>query len=387
MSTTTAPAAGLLTEERAAFTEALRDFARRECGTPQKLQELTDGGVESHHQGLYEQLGGLGYLGVGIDERFGGGGGSIADTCLLLEEVFYGKLPVFGITTSLTVAAALERHASDALKAELLPGLCTGEVHALGFSEPEAGSDLASLRCAARPSGDGWVVDGQKTWTSNAQHADHILLMVRTDPDVAKHRGITMLSVPMDTPGIEHRPIDTMGGREVNDVFFTDVEVGRDRLVGTENAGWTQLVDGLAAERLLIGAIFLGQARRALDDVVTFVREREQFGRTVGSFQAIRHRIADLATEVECCRLLVQDAIAATVADPDSLTGRRSSMVKLKVTETARRVALEGMQMMGGYGYAIEYGMERHVRNTLAATIYGGTSEVQREIIGGTYGL
>jgi isovaleryl-CoA dehydrogenase len=214
-----------------------------------------------------------------------------------------------------------------------------------------------------------------------------VLLMVRTgDPD-SGHRGITMLSVPMGSDGIEVRPIDTMNGREVNDTFFTGVFVPEERLIGEENRGWEQLMAGLSAERLLIGAVFLGHGRRAFDDALAYVRERRQFGRPIGSFQAIRHRLADLATELECCKLLVYDVARRTEAQPDVVLAREAAMVKLKVTETARRVALDGMQMMGGYGYASEYGMERHVRNALASTIYGGASEVQREIIGKTLGL
>jgi len=376
-----------LTDERRAFLDALRTFADRECGTAEQLHELTDGGEESHNPGLYGKLADLGYIGIGIGEEYGGGGGTIVDSCLLMEEVFYARLPVFGITTVLTVAEALERHASDELKRELLTGMCNGDIHALGFSEPEAGSDLGSLRCRAKPVDGGWVVDGQKTWTSNAQFADHILLMARTGTVEDRHAGITMFNVPMRSDGIEVRPIDTMGGREVNDVFFTEVFVPHDRLVGSEGAGWRQLMGGLNAERLLIGAMFLGQARRAFDDALQYVKERRQFGRPIGTFQAIRHRLADLATEIECCRLLVYDVARRTEAEPDRVLPREASMAKLKVTEVAKRVALDGMQMMGGYGYAAEYGMERHVRNTLAGTIYGGTSEVQRDIIGKTLGL
>jgi alkylation response protein AidB-like acyl-CoA dehydrogenase len=302
-----------------------------------------------------------------------------------MEEVFYARLPVFGITTTLTVCEAIQRHGSEDLKQELLPGIAAGAVHALGLSEPDAGSDLASLRCRARRSEGGWVINGQKTWTSNATFAQHVLLMVRTTD--AGVRGITMLSVPMASDGIEVRPIETLGGREVNDVFFTDVFVPLGRLIGDEGNGWHQLMNGLNAERLLIGAMFLGQARRAFDDALDYVKQRRQFGRSIGSFQAIAHRFADLATEIECSRLLVADVARRTEADPERVLPREASMVKLKVTETAKRVALEGMQMMGGYGYASEYGMERHVRNTLAGTIYGGASEVQREIIAKTYGL
>ncbi len=376
-----------LTDDRQAFVDAVRSFAAGEAGTPDRLQELTNHHEVSHNVALCRQLGELGYIGVGISEDHGGGGGTIVDTCLLVEELFYAQVPVTGLYTSLTVAETVERWAEGDLKDELLRSICAGDTHVLGFSEPEAGSDLAALRCRATPTDGGYVVNGQKTWTTNAHFGDHVLLMVRTGAPGSRHKGISMLTVPMDTEGIEVRGIDSLGGKEVNDVFFTDVFVPQERLIGTENEGWDQLRAGLNAERLLIGAIFLGHGRRAFDDALAYVKEREQFGRSIGSFQAIKHRFADLATELECCRLLVYDIARRTEAEPDRVLPREASMVKLKVTETARRVALEGMQMMGGYGYASEYGMERHVRTTLAATIYGGASEVQRDIIGKTLGL
>ena len=178
-----------------------------------------------------------------------------------------------------------------------------------------------------------------------------------------------------------------MGGREVNDVFFTDCEVPAEALLGEEGNGWTQLMAGLNVERLIIAAQLLGLAQRAFDDALAYVKERKQFGQPIGSFQAIRHRIADLATELECCRLLIYDVAARVDADPAAMFPREASMAKLKVTEVAKQVALEGMQMMGGYGYATEYDMEGHVRTALVSSIYGGTNEIQREIIAKTYGL
>jgi len=144
---------------------------------------------------------------------------------------------------------------------------------------------------------------------------------------------------------------------------------------------------GLNVERLILAAMMLGIGQRAFDDVLAYVKERKQFGRPIGSFQTISHRLADLATELECCRLLVYDVAQKVDEDPSQMLPREASMAKLKVTETAKKVSLEGMQMMGGYGYASEYDMERHVRATLVSTIYGGTSEIQREIISKTLGL
>jgi len=160
-----------------------------------------------------------------------------------------------------------------------------------------------------------------------------------------------------------------------------------ERVLGQEGQAWTQLMAGLNVERLILAAMMLGVGERAFDDTLAYVKERKQFDRPIGSFQALKHRLADLATELECCRLLVYDVARKVDADPERMLPREASMAKLKVTETAKKVALEGMQMMGGYGYASEYDMERHVRTTLVSTIYGGTSEIQREIISKTYGL
>ena len=158
--------------------------------------------------------------------------------------------------------------------------MCAGEVHSLGFSEPAAGSDLASLRCRAKKVDGGWLVNGQKTWTSNAQFAAHIAADgAHRRAGLAPRRHHDARPCRWTRSGIEIRPIDTMGGREVNDVFLTDVFVPDDRLIGAEEKGWPQLMSGLNAERLLIGAMFLGQARRAFDDALEYVKEREQFGR------------------------------------------------------------------------------------------------------------
>jgi alkylation response protein AidB-like acyl-CoA dehydrogenase len=196
-----------------------------------------------------------------------------------------------------------------------------------------------------------------------------------------------MIMVPAGADGVEVRGIDTMGGREVNDVFFTDCVVPGEALLGEEGNGWTQLMSGLNVERLIIAANMLGLAQRAFDDVLAYIKERKQFGKPIGSFQAIRHRIADLATELEVCRLLTYDVASRVDADPGRMFPREASMAKLKVTEVVKQITLEGMQMMGGYGYATEYDMEGFVRTALVSSIYGGTNEIQRDIIAKTYAL
>lgn len=375
-----------LTEEQADFVAAVRDFAKRECGTREQRGALTADGREAHHPGLYGRLADLGWLGVCLPEEYGGSGGGLADACLFLEETSYGMVPAGGFITTVIAAKAYERFGTEHQRREVLSGAVRGDVLAIAMSEPGAGSDVGALRCRARQKGDGtWVIDGQKTWISNAHCAKSILLVARTGED--KHGGLTMFHLPARTPGVEVRGIETMGGREVNDVFLTGVRLPADAVVGQVDDGWRQLMAGLNYERLFLAANMLGLARRAFDDAVTYVREREQFGRPVGSFQALRHRIADLATEIECTRLLVREVALDCDAQPDKLFPREASMAKLKATETAKRAALEGMQMMGGYGYTTEFDMERHLRAAVASTVYGGTSEIQRDVIGKTYGL
>ncbi len=376
-----------LTEEQQAFVESIRDFARRECGTREQRNALTENGREPHNQELYARIADLGWLGVAIPEEYGGTGGGAVDLCLLCEEFAHGQIPMAFFPISMMTARPVERFASEELKREILGGIVNGHVEAIAMSEPEAGSDVGNLSCRADRVDGGYLLNGQKTWITGAHAARNILVVCRTERTGSKHEGISMISVPAGTGGLEVRGIETMGGREVNDVFFTDCYVPADRLVGREGGAWMQLMTGLNNERLIIAAQSLGIAQRAFDDVLTYVKERKQFGRPIGSFQTLRHRIADLATELETARLLIYGLAARVDASPDTLFPREASMAKLKATEVAKRTALEGMQMMGGYGYAVEYDMEHYVRLTVAMTIYGGTSEIQREIIAKTYGL
>ncbi|MDG4863265.1 acyl-CoA/acyl-ACP dehydrogenase [Streptomyces sp. T-3] len=377
-----------LTAEQHDFVTALRDFARRECGTREQRDALTAEPGGPHSPALYARLAGLGWLGVCLPEEYGGAGGGMTDACLFLRETSRGLVPCGGFVTSVITAKAYERFGSPAQRKAAVGGAVAGQVLSIAMSEPEAGSDVAALRCRAEPRPDGgWLVNGHKTWISNAHIAEYILLVARTDDSGDKHQGLTMFHVPAATAGIEVRGIDTMGGREVNDVWFTDVRLPADAVVGTAGQAWPQLMAGLNAERLFLAANMLGRAERIFEDTVAYVGAREQFGRPVGTFQALRHRLADLATEIECARLLVFDVAARCDAEPQRLFPREASMAKLKATETAKRAALEGMQMMGGYGYATEYDMERHLRAAVVSTVYGGTSEIQRDIIGRSYGL
>ncbi len=375
-----------LTGEQQSLVATVREFAARECGTRERRLELTNGGKTHHSQEISGKLADLGFLGLSIPEEYGGAGGGLYDACLFVEELAYNQIPVGSYAVTLIVAHVYLSWASEDLKKDILGAVVAGTPTAIAMSEPGSGSDVASLRCWADKVDGGYRLNGQKMWITNAHLSDHILLVARTSDTGDKHQGISMFSVPVSTPGVEIRPIATMGA-EVNEVFFSDCEIGPERLVGTEGGGWLQLIAGLNTERVIVGALALGQARRSFEDTLDYVKAREQFGRPVGTFQALSHRLAELATEIECTRLLVHDVAQRVDENPGKLMPQEASMVKLKATELAKRAALEGIQMMGGMGYAVEGGMEEQFRTAVVGTIAGGSSEVQRDIIAKTLGL
>jgi len=377
------------TEEQHEFARAVRQFAARECGTREQRAELTDNGAEQHNRQVYEKLADAGYLGVCIPEEYGGSGGGIVEQVILFEELWRGMVPVHGAGTSHTVAGVYKRYGDDEQKKSVLGGICNGEVMSISISEPGAGSDAAAIACKAERVAGGYRITGQKTWCSDAQFAAKILLVARTGRGDRPHDGLTMFEIPTDAPGLEIRPIPTLGGSEVNDLFLSDVTVPEAAVVGDEGGAWKQVMAGLNGERIVCAAQGLGMAQRAFDDLLEYVRQREQFGAPIGSFQAVRHRIADLAIEIAASRALTYDTtfrVARGLDSPEELI-RATSMAKVKVTETAKKVALEGVQLMGGYGYTLEFDMERHLRMSIPPTIYAGTNEIQRDIISGTYGL
>ncbi len=376
-----------LSDEQADFVAAIRDFCARECGTQDQRERLTDGYREHHNFELYGRMAELGWLGVTIDEAYGGSGGGMLEACLFMEETSRGLAPIGAYATTLIVAGATQRFGSEEQKAEILGGIARGSVEAIAMTEPEAGSDVGALSCRAEPVDGGFVLNGQKVFCSNAHISDHVLVVCRTTPSENKHAGMSMIWVPSGAPGMEVVPIETMGGRETNHIYLTDCEAPASAVLGEVDRGWPQLMAGLNVERLILAATMLGIGQRALDDTLAYVKERRQFGRPIGSFQALQHRLADVATDLQAARLMTHWVATLTDEDPDRMLPQQASMVKLFVTEAAQRATLEGMQMMGGYGYSSEYDMERLVRTSLVATIYGGTSEIQRNIIAKTLGL
>jgi isovaleryl-CoA dehydrogenase len=376
-----------LTDEQRDFVAAIQDFCRRECGTSEQRAALTKGYTEAHSGSIYRKMAELGWLGVTIPEEYGGSGGGMLDASLFMEESSRGLAPIGGYATTLIVAGATQRFGTEEQKRDILGGIASGTVEAIAMTEPEAGSDVGALTTEASRVDGGFVLNGQKVFCSNARIAGHILVVCRTTRSDDKHEGLSMIFVPTDAEGLRMNPIETMGGRETAHLYLTECEAPADAVLGEVDRGWTQLMAGLNVERLILAATMLGTARRAFDDALAYVKERRQFDRPIGSFQALQHRLADMATELEAARLMTYWVASKVDEDPDRMLPREASMVKLYVTERAKRIALEGMQMMGGYGYSSEYDMERLVRSALVSTIYGGTSEIQRNIIAKTLGL
>jgi isovaleryl-CoA dehydrogenase len=386
---TSALAAGAdadLTEEQQDFARAVRDFCERECG-PERLKELTEGFEDLQNDEIARRMAELGWYGVAIDEQYGGSGGGLLEACLFLEETARGEAPIGAYPVTLIVAGALNRFGSDEQKRRLLGHVADGGALAIAMSEPEAGSDVGALSTRAERSDGEWVLNGSKMWCSYAHKAQEILIVCRTGRGESKHEGLSMVFVPRGADGLTITPIETLGGKETNELHLEDCRVPADALLGAEGEGWTQLMAGLNYERVILAASALGLAHRAFDEALAYSKERRQFGRPIGSFQATQHKLADLATELVQARLLVRSVARTTDAEPERMLPREASMAKLACTELAKRCALEGMQIMGGYGYATEYSMERYLRSAVVTTIFGGTSEIQRNIVAKTLGL
>ncbi|MEN0135865.1 MAG: acyl-CoA dehydrogenase family protein [Rhodococcus sp. (in: high G+C Gram-positive bacteria)] len=375
------------TPEQREFAAAVREFCDAECKTLQQRDLLTEGGTLANSPLILDKFAGLGWLAVSLPEEYGGGGAGMVEECIFLEESARGLAPIIAYSTGLTAAQTYLRYGTEEQKHTIVGNMAAGKLEAIALSEPGAGSDLGGVRIKAELVDDHYVINGQKTWISAAHIAEHILLLARTDTSGSKHQGLTLFMVPTDTPGLEIHEIKTMEARTCNDLYFTDVAVPVSAVVGTPNQAWRHLMRGLSVERLIIAAMALGGAQRSLDDVIAFVTEREQFGQKISSFQAIRHRIADLATDIAFAKSFVYEVAERIDAGEEDNLNREGSMAKLRCTEIAKKTALEAMQMMGGYGYTREYGMEEQVRRSLAPPIYGGTNEIQREIISKSLGL
>ncbi len=381
-----------LTDEQQAYRDALRESFLREVGTAEALERATAGHTTHHSQELSRKLGAAGLLGPSLAEQHGGGGAGVVEEMILLEEMMRRQVPIGAYPVSLIVAGATQKFGTPAQQALILGNIAAGGVEAIAMSEPEAGSDVAALTTTATRTDGGWVLNGVKLWISNAHIADRILVVCRdaaaAGADASKHDGLCMIWVDRDAEGVRIDEVPTMTGQhEVNYVYLDDVVVSDDAVLGEPGNGWFQLMSGLNVERLIIAALALGQAELALETALEYAKQRQQFGRPIGSFQVQQHRLVDMATEVELTRLLVYKVAADVDRDPTALFPREASMAKVWATETAEWTVNAAFKIHGGYGYAREYAISRQIGPSMVATIFGGTNDVQRNIIAKVMGL
>ncbi|MGN6127122.1 MAG: acyl-CoA dehydrogenase family protein [Humibacter sp.] len=376
-----------LSSSQTVFRQRVVEACEELAGTEEQRAALSADDTTVNAPAAYELLAERGLLGISLPAEYGGGGGTFVEDCIFLEETARHGVPVMAYSTALTAAQSYLKFGDDRQRSLIVSTIRRGGLEAVAFTEPDAGSDLAMASTRARRDGDEWVIDGRKTWISFANLATHILLLTRTDATADRHDGLSLIMVPADAAGVDVRPIATMGAPIAHDIELTGVRVPLSNLVGVEGEAWRHLGRGLAVERVIIGAMCVGAAQRALDRCVAWVTGRVQFGKPLSKQQALRHRLADLAAEIAVVRSFVYDIADRIDEGAESRLNAEASMAKLRGSETFKKTTSECVQLMGGYGYGSAWGMEQQHRMAMATTIYGGANEVQREIISRSLGL
>lgn len=337
---------------------------------------------------VFKKLASLGVLGLTVPEEYGGVGRDILATMVVIEELSRRSLAVAVpyLMAACYAGMNIEECASEEQKRELLPKVVDGDlIFAYGWTEPDVGADLASVRTRAERVGDMVRINGSKRFCSGAGIADYIYTLVRTGPEGDRYKNLSIVLVPPHLAGVTVTQIESLGmkGAATTDVTFEDVEVPFANVIGGEagwNVGWQMIVgSGLDVEKLEVAAIAVGIARAALDDAWQYAFERQQFGKAIGSYQSIQHKLADMKTRLHAARLMLYHA--AWMANDRRRCGIETSMAKLFATEVAKYVALESQSIFGAYGYVKGVDTERYVRDALLLPIIGGSSAIQRNNI------
>jgi alkylation response protein AidB-like acyl-CoA dehydrogenase len=372
--------------EHESFRDAVGTFLDKEV-VPHHEQWEKDGIVPRE---IWARAGAQGLLGLQLDEEYGGGGtDDFRYNVVLGEEMtrrgVYGC--AFPLFNDMIVPYYLAS-ANDEQKRRWFPDLCAGtKIAAIAMTEPGAGSDLQGIRTTAVDQGDHYVLNGQKTFISNGILADLVIVVARTDPE-AGHKGISLLVVERGMEGFERgRNLDKIGqhAQDTAELFFDNVRVPKENLLGEEGAGFLYLMTNLSQERLSIAVSAATACEVVLDQTLAYAQDRTAFGKPIGKFQHNRFVIAEMATEAHIARVFVDDCIKKHVAG--QLDPKTASMAKWWTTELQKKLVDQGVQMHGGYGYMLEYPIARAYVNSRVQTIYGGTTEIQKEIIGRSLGL
>ncbi|MER5555625.1 acyl-CoA dehydrogenase family protein [Streptomyces sp. NPDC002793] len=370
-----------LSEEQAAVRRLAEDFVVREI-TPHVVEWDR---AESVDKSIVKKLGALGFLGLTIPEEYGGSGGDHLAYCLVTEELGRGDSSVRGIVSvSLgLVAKTIASWGSEEQKRQWLPELTAGEaVGCFGLTEPGTGSDAGNLTTRAVRDGDHYVINGSKMFITNGTWADVVLLFARTN-DTPGHRGVSAFLVPAHSEGLTRRPVHGklgLRGQATAELVLEDVRVPASTLMGPEGKGFSVAMSALAKGRMSVAAGCVGIAQAALDAAVRYAGEREQFGKSIAGYQLVQELISDISVDVDAARMLTWRV--ADLVDRGQDFATAASTAKLFASEAAVRAANNALQVFGGYGYIDEYPVGKLVRDARVMTLYEGTSQIQKLIIG-----
>jgi len=375
------------THEQFMLRETARKLMQR-VATPDHIRKLDRERLYPYE--LYEAWAEAGLFRLPFPEEYGGLGSNIVDMAIIAEELACPSADlVMAYGGSMFCGLNLLRNGTDEQKQYFLPKLLAGEIRmTISISEPDAGSDVGAMRTTARRDGDHYVINGQKIWQTGAgAKSNFINVYAKTDPKAHYRSGMSLFLVDGSSPGLDIRKLDMLGRRSVGtyELTFNDVRVPADHLVGGENKGWNCILSGLQSERVFAAACDCGSARGVFELALNYASERKQFGRAIGTFQSIAHMLADMQTEIEAAWALTLRAASLVAAGKDAL--REITMAKLFASETYVKAANTGMQIFGGFGYSMEFDMQRHYRDARAATVAAGTSQIQRNILAGLMGL
>jgi alkylation response protein AidB-like acyl-CoA dehydrogenase len=338
----------------------------------------------------YEALANNGWFGLIVPPAYGGSGGTAIDLAILLEECgcAFEELGMWVFRTLTYGGYAVMRDGTPEQKQAILPRVAKGEISVcFGITEPHSGSDAAALTTRATAHEGGYSISGQKVFTSGMDISDLCLLVARTSSGRKKQEGITNFLIDTRLPGIEIKKIKTLGQRAIGttQVFYNDVQVPKTAVLGTVDQGWSSVDAYIWYERLCLSAARTGAATAAFEYALNYARTRKQFGKPIGGFQAISHQLANMKVMLDISRTLVYRF--AWLMDQGKATRHDAAVVKLHTGETYKAVSDMGLQILGGYGYCMEYPMQRFFRDSRLATIGAGTSEIQRNIIAKGLGL
>ncbi|NIO05370.1 MAG: acyl-CoA dehydrogenase [Proteobacteria bacterium] len=370
-----------LTSEQEMIRDMVRDFADKHI---KPVAAQLDEKREFPYDNL-KRMADLGLMGMNIPARYGGSEVGVVAYSLAITEIAKACAS-HAVTTSVTnmVAEVICEFGSESLKEEHVPKLCTGEYPAGAFAitEPHTGSDAANIRTVAMPDGDGYVLNGSKSLITSGGQAGVVVVWAVTDKTARRGGGISAFLIQKGTPGfIIGKAEDKMGHRasSLNELIFDNCQVSQECLLGREGEGFKIAMVELDGGRIGIASLAVGVGLAAIAYATQYVKDREAFGQKLSRFQAIQWMIADSYTELEAAQLLTLKA--AFLKESGQKFTREASMAKLLATETAKKVALRSVQMLGGYGYTTEYPVERYLRDIIGTTLYEGTSEVQRIVI------